>query len=139
MRSKNDKQLAKKRVLHIAGVLTVILLLPIGAYIYQKNSQPTEEITTLKGIVTEKSPPITDANQFMTIDEVKIQTSESGLKSKEDRKENFKVDTFSIKRGDTVEVHYLKTGDNEGTLRCKECFIKKDNTIFRPSVNGREL
>lgn len=119
--------------------LIVMAVLALGAYAFMLFSNTSSQMKVVKGPVTEKPLAPEDGPSYLTVDGVSIKTSESGLKKVSERTENFTVDTFSIKKNDIIEVHYLKTGNNEGTLNCKGCYIKKGNDIFKPTRNGITL
>lgn len=143
-RKNSKKHASKKKIIYtISGFLGVgLFLLALSTVFYwqhNKTSQPREQISIIDGIVTDKPPVIADSTAFITVGGVTLKVTESGLKPAHPQEENFSMDIFSIKRGDFVEVHFLSTGNNKGTLNCRGCFIKKDGVIFKPTRNGKEL
>ena len=140
----SKKQKSEKKMIYvISGFLGVGLFLLIVCVIFywqhDKVNRPSEQISVINGTVTDKPPIIADSSAYITVDGVTLKITESGLKPTHLREEKFSMDLLSIKRGDFIEAHFLSTGDNEGTLNCRSCFIKKDGIIFKPTRNGKEL
>ena len=130
---KAKKHTSRINLVHIfLGLLVAALAAVMVAYSYQKAQESMNEVTIIEGVITYMSPPITDTDATMTVNGITLQIYKSGLKPKPLMAENFSIGPHSLKEGDIVEVHYLKTGDAKGTLNCKGCMIKKGDEIFRP-------
>lgn len=107
--------------------IVIVAIVGIATWRYQMNTkiQPTTkaERHTITGIVTQKSSPtLSDSGQYLYVDDLLIQTSNSGSLHTGD---DFDVDTSDISKGDKVKVRYIDEPSSGATLNCPDCYIKK--------------
>jgi len=124
----------------IVGVVAVILLGAIGFLFWNNflnkktpihaNNAQSYSIGTqtynLTGTVTDKSGSLVDAGKFLYVNNMLISTSNYGSFIPKDVP-SFSVDTSSIKKGNKVEVRYVRDSEGGYSLNCSSCYIKKIN------------